>query len=54
MSITIPEDSIPATHDQLTELQNMRTRAQQALQRCIKAIAPPCVFAPGDKIWLDI
>ena len=32
----------------------MRTSAQQALQRCIKAIAPPCVFTLEDKVWLDV
>ena len=51
--ITIPEDLVPATHDWLTKLRNMRTSAQQALQRCIKAITPPCVFTSRDKVWLD-
>ena len=51
--INIPEDSVPATHDRLAELRNMRIRAQQALQRRIKATTPPCVFTPGDKVWLD-
>ena len=48
--INIPEDLVPATYDRLTELRNMRTSAQQALQRCIKAITPPHVFIPGDKV----
>ena len=52
-SITIPEDSVPATHDQLAELQNMRISAQQAFQRCIKNITPPYIFTPGNKVWLD-
>ena len=32
----------------------MRTSAQQALQRCIRAITPPRIFTPGDKVWLDV
>ena len=52
--IIISEDSVPAAHNQLTELRNMRTSAQQALQRCIKAITPPHIFTSGDKIWLDV
>ena len=38
--ITVPEDLVPAAHNQLTELQNMRANAQQALQRCIKLLCP--------------
>ena len=53
VSITIPEDSVPTAHDQLTKSQNMKTSAQQALQRHIQAITPPCVFTLGDKVWLD-
>ena len=52
-SINIPEDLVPAAHDRLAELTNMRKCAQQALQRCIKIITPPCIFALGDKVWLD-
>ena len=53
VSINMPEDLVPTAHDQLAELRNMRIHAQQALQRHIKVTTPPCIFTPGDKVWLD-
>jgi Chromo (CHRromatin Organisation MOdifier) domain/Integrase p58, C-terminal domain len=52
-SITIPEDSVPAAHDRLAELQSIRSDAQQALERRIKPLVPPRTFVPGNKVWLD-
>ena len=52
-SITIPDDSIPTAHDRLTELQTIRSIAQQVLQKRIKTLTPHRTFTPGDKVWLD-
>ena len=53
-SINTPEDSVPAIHNWLAKLRNMRICAQQALQRYIKVTTPSYVFTPENKVWLDI
>lgn len=52
-SIAIPEDSVPAAQDRLTELQKARSDAQRSLQKRIRPLNPPRSFVPGNKVWLD-
>ena len=52
-SINTPEDAVLAAQDRLKELQESRSDAQKALQKCIKPINPPRTFDIGDKVWLD-
>ena len=52
-SITNPDDSIPAAQEHLKQLQEARSDAQKALQRCIKPLTLPRSFVTGDKVWLD-
>ena len=52
-SVSTPEDSVPATQEQLLMLNESQADAQKALQRPIKPINLFRTFAPGDKVWLD-
>jgi len=52
-SFSIPEDSVPATHERLQELSKSRSEAQKALQKRIKPVNPSYSFVSEDKVWLD-
>jgi hypothetical protein len=52
-ALSIPEDNVPAAQDRLKQLEQFRSDAQSALQKCIKPTTPPRTFVPGNKVWLD-
>jgi hypothetical protein len=51
--INTPDDTVPAAQERLKMLQDARSDAQKALQRCIKPLITPRTFVTGNKVWLD-